>query len=397
MNDASTLLTIVVPTKNRPLTASALIQSLLAQPARDFEIVVQDCSEDDRLARALERFTGDERLGYQHSGRPVSMTENWNLAMARVRGEYTIFIGDDDGCSERIISAARWALAHDLDGVSWTLRSRYFWPDYPEASVAGFLLLSPCTATHDEIDPLAELAASSHGHGDRIGRLPRAYHGIIRTRCLHDLRKRSGEWFKGRTPDYYSAYALSGYARHSAHFDFPFSIIGSCGTSNTARAARLNFRRQPGEHHGEYASVEWPDILPDMRLMTSVLAESMISGLQSAGQSQLTANIDLAAIYADYFYAHPLQATRALPRFVRASQQLGRSTFSDLLKLGKRVPAVMRAVTQETLERRVRALLGWATLEPQVGAERRAAPTICEATRLHDSFYRSIADQRLPS
>ena len=81
------LLSIVVPTKNRPATLAYAVRAALALPSDDLELVVQDCSDDNRTQDAIAPFAADGRLRYEKSVGAPSMTDNWNLAFERVRGE----------------------------------------------------------------------------------------------------------------------------------------------------------------------------------------------------------------------------------------------------------------------------------------------------------------------
>jgi hypothetical protein len=386
------ILSVVVPTKNRAATAMPLLDSLLRLPADDLEVVVQDCSDDDELERAVTRFAADPRLAYRH-GPTVSMTQNWNAAMARVRGRFTIFVGDDDGCSERILAAARWAAESGIDWITWKRASTYYWPSWSVADCAGHLFVYAAKGTQERVDASAEVVAASHGYGERIFRLPIAYHGLVRTEAMRALHERTGAYFKGLTPDYYSAFALSGFVGAGIVIDLPLSIIGSSAGSNTARAAREGNRKTPVEHLDEYRDFERPNVLPDFRLISSLLAEAMMSGLQSANRRELIDNLDLPALYADHICDKPASIAPGLARFWRASRSLGRDQLRDFARLAVRVPTVARTLLRQELRRVVFTLMGRDPMSFRMTADRFAAADIVAAMRAHDDYYRDV---RLP-
>jgi glycosyltransferase involved in cell wall biosynthesis len=382
-----TLVSIVVPTKDRPATALALTQALLQLPGDQFEVLVQDCGAPEGLGPLLAPLATDSRLRYAHTGRAVSMTENWNAAMERVRGEYVTIVGDDDGVSRKLVDAARWAREQGFDAVAWDmLKVRFYWPDYPEQNLAGVLLTGEHTGAHTEVSPARELERAACGHGSILDyRLPRVYHGLVAFSSLRALRESTGAYFKGLTPDFYSAYALSGYVRATAHVDYPLSFLGHCRESNSARGQHVTHRLMPKEHLRAYDEVDFSGILPgDKDLSITVLAQSLIDGLVAAGRPELIGRIDLATIYAEYLVDKPLASPRALGRYVRSLRALKRDVVVETARLLWRTGLVCRA-----------RLRNWASPTGKLPRSRYAARTIAEAMAINDRLLETELAQRL--
>jgi hypothetical protein len=389
------LYSIIIPTKDRPRTASSLVQSILGWADGDTEIVVQDCGGDDSLGRRLAELGGD-RVRYEHGG-PASMSDNWNRAIPRARGEYVIIVGDDDGVCPMSLRAVRWAAKNDFDAITWWGRSRFFWPDYAEEKVAGLLIDQPVTGELTHLDLDAELRIAAAGWGERVGRLPHVYHGIARRRVLEAVRERTGRYFVGLTPDYYSMYAISGHLRSAVLIDYPFTIPGHCGASNTARVVKSSYRAVPAEHLQEFTResgpLDWTELLPEARLQTAMLCESMVSGLRAANREDLIPTLDLAAVYADYLYEFPAEAPATIRRYLRASRALDRSLPRDLGDLAYKLGATIK---QQTL-RRVRERLAPVGDSPWLtpGASVFRASDIGEAVTKHEVDRAQVA-ARLP-
>lgn len=70
--------------------------SVLAQPSPDLELVVSDNANTDETASVLAEFADDPRLRVIRRDTAVTVTENWNAALAASHGEYLLMIGDDD-------------------------------------------------------------------------------------------------------------------------------------------------------------------------------------------------------------------------------------------------------------------------------------------------------------
>src|ERR1039457_7023047 len=107
------LLSIIIPTKNRAGYAISTIRGILAWQIGDYELLVQENSNTEDLAVAL-RSVSDPRLRYYHCTRSIDVVENFTQAALNARGESLAFIGDDDGVTEDVVEAARWARAQEL-------------------------------------------------------------------------------------------------------------------------------------------------------------------------------------------------------------------------------------------------------------------------------------------
>lgn len=94
---AEPLVSVVLPTYNRPATLSRAMQSVLRQTCRDLElIVVDDCSPQDPEEAVLRVAEGDGRVRYvrrETNGGPAA-ARNTGLALAR--GRYVAFQDSDD-------------------------------------------------------------------------------------------------------------------------------------------------------------------------------------------------------------------------------------------------------------------------------------------------------------
>ncbi len=123
------LISVCIPTYNRPAELAALLEAVTAQEGDDFEIVISDdCSprfaaiesavnrsraRHPRIPHTLHR--NDRTIGYDANLR-------WLLGMAR--GEYCLFMGDDDLLLPGAIQQVRAAIRNHA-GIGVVLRSYY--------------------------------------------------------------------------------------------------------------------------------------------------------------------------------------------------------------------------------------------------------------------------------
>jgi glycosyltransferase involved in cell wall biosynthesis len=87
--------TFVVPVYNGGAYFGETLASLLAQTSREFRIVVLDNVSTDGSAELAESL-GDGRVEVVRATEHVSMTENWNRAVALVETEYFVLAHADD-------------------------------------------------------------------------------------------------------------------------------------------------------------------------------------------------------------------------------------------------------------------------------------------------------------
>lgn len=117
------LVSILLPTHNRPDYAELALRSAIAQTYQNIEIVVSDNS-DDELTR--ERFAPyvarDERIRY-HRIASCPALQNFQNCYARARGEYVNFLMDDDLFHPQKI-ATMMSVMLSQDGVGVVTSSR---------------------------------------------------------------------------------------------------------------------------------------------------------------------------------------------------------------------------------------------------------------------------------
>lgn len=111
MNNNLPLISVVVPTCDRPRTLIDSIESIIANdyPASRFEIIVVDQSSDSKTRDAVEKkFSQNKNLTYLHSTIKCS-SDSRNKGWQRAKGEIAAFTDDDawvDRCWLSALAAA---------------------------------------------------------------------------------------------------------------------------------------------------------------------------------------------------------------------------------------------------------------------------------------------------
>jgi glycosyltransferase involved in cell wall biosynthesis len=126
MSMTRTRVSVCMPTYNYARFLPAAIESVLSQKFSDFEfLIIDDCSGDD-TRRVVEGFAAkDDRIVFSVNERNIGMVENWNLCIARARGEYIKFLFGDDMLSHQNALGIMVARMDADDGISLVGSPRY--------------------------------------------------------------------------------------------------------------------------------------------------------------------------------------------------------------------------------------------------------------------------------
>ncbi|MHB1261334.1 MAG: glycosyltransferase family A protein [Thermoplasmatota archaeon] len=87
---------VLLPTRNGGAYLPHCIASILEQGYDDFELVISDNANTDATKEVLRGLADDPRVTVVGVDKPVSVTDNWNLALSAAQGEYLLMMGDDD-------------------------------------------------------------------------------------------------------------------------------------------------------------------------------------------------------------------------------------------------------------------------------------------------------------
>lgn len=98
VNKCSPRLTVVMPVFNRPKELVVMVDSILANTFRDFELIaIDDGSEAQTLALLKQYVEHDSRVILLHRAKsPKGAQTCRNIGLENARGEYIIFVDSDD-------------------------------------------------------------------------------------------------------------------------------------------------------------------------------------------------------------------------------------------------------------------------------------------------------------
>ncbi|ALC89198.1 hypothetical protein AM500_04895 [Bacillus sp. FJAT-18017] len=288
------LLSVVIPTKNREKYASATVKQILDINDDRIQVVIQDNSDTHVLSELLDNYSEDNRLKYNYTPGTVSFVENFNLAVSQADGEYLCIIGDDDGIVPQIIDVVMWAKKNNIDAIKPELNAVYFWPNSEALKNKldnGYLNISKITAKaelckpHIEIEKLLKQGAQQYLSLDMV----KLYHGIVKRDCLDEIKKVTGKYFGGLSPDIYMSVALSLTVNKMVKIDFPLTISGICNKSGSSDSAtgKHTGNLEDAPHFRGHSEYHWSELVPRFYSVETIWADSALAAIHDLNRIDL--------------------------------------------------------------------------------------------------------------
>lgn len=307
------LLSIVIPTKNRYSTLTNLVEKLLDWDSKDYEIIVQDNSDDNTVfKKILDNYKMDPRLKYFYNTQHVTVCQNAEDAIDNSTGEYVCFLGDDDGIIKQSLDIVKWMKKNEIDSLNCK-QGAYHWPEFRQKnygqkrSLAGMLVYHSHNGDLYSQDPVLGLNSLLENGCLSLNGITRVYHGIVSRNILNLLKKKTGTYFPGAIADMSSAIGLVFFAKKHYYLNFPLIISGASGASYAGKGAEKNnhtiFEHQPW--FAKETITEWSDRLPKRIVGQTVWPDTAINALKKVGRGDLISRLNYPIIYAEYLSQFP--------------------------------------------------------------------------------------------
>ena len=306
IDSKKTLLSIAIPTKNRHKTLLITLDNMLRRMDDSVEFVICDNS-DEELPSSLPLFL-DKRIKYFYSSKTMSIVDNTENALSHCTGEFVCFIGDDDFVSPYIINYLKEILHTNIDAVSY--QGGYYWwkdIDFNRKSYyeqAGAFWYPSATFEPRLIRADESLRALLSGGGLSVGLLPRLYHGIVRRFVLDNLKKTTGRYVHGASPDISLAVSLALLGVNTFYISTPLTIFGASKKSGggwTAENKHYGSIREQ-QHIPQYTKDNWSSFLPDVWSEHTIYPQSIIEVYDSFNKECI---INLDMLYASLYINEP--------------------------------------------------------------------------------------------
>lgn len=296
----SYILSIIIPTRNRNYYCFSAVKQILSLNLPNVQICVQDNSDNDELSSELIRL-GNSNVVYNYHPGVLSFVDNFSEAVSLACGEYICMIGDDDGILPNIVKYTKMAKEESYDAIIPELGMIYFWPSKKnivtdssngllQVSLKKSLQVTPVDSKH-ALKILLHNAVQNYTSLD----IPRLYHGLVKRDVLERIKKKTGKYFDGLTPDMYMATTLAIECKKTMRTSESFTISGICPTSGSADSAtgRHTGNLKDAPHFRGHDNYKWNTLIPTFYSVDTIWAETLLHALDSYKEVELIDKFNL--------------------------------------------------------------------------------------------------------
>ena len=375
------LLTICIPTANRPALARKTVKAILDTKIPGVEILILENSAAPELSAA--DFGNNPSVIISRSDRPISMPENWERGISQASGKYLAYFSDKDIVVPDALEQALTVLANKLPTVL-CYRKAVFQSEFQRIHHYQCRGGTQETAT-------APLLRSWYDHIRHIHSAPMIYNSFVSSDFVKDMRTRGGRFFIGTSPDVCSGMLIAAYLPAYLQLDLMVSVSFSGNWSNGLNAIRHGmpkefvkaFANDPFAHYG----------LPET-IASSVL-EVLLSLTEAHPKAFAGGRIDWKK-YVEVVYKEVSGTTRSVAEKRRELRRvLGpRSVVPAYYKLEKIGKLTARHVLPIDFFKKIAAFQGRVAKMAQRSPESLADETPRNIPPWDDDNYRFVSDAK---
>ncbi|MBW7972252.1 glycosyltransferase [Bradyrhizobium sp. BR 10289] len=271
------LLSIVVPTLDRPDTLRHALATMACQPTNaDCEFIVQNNGGNPDIAAMVEGLK-DARFKHFASDRVLTMTDNWEAALGHASGEYVTLIGDDDGLMPYACTTANDVLAGGkIDLLSWRACS-YHWPTYYHPAFRNRLLAEIDLAASVKRVSSRRALARIFAFQAHYSHLPMIYNSFVRRGIIDRMRATCGRYFIGLSPDVASGIANAALTDSFVRLSRPLGMSGisSYSTGHAMFFETTDLLETPRGAR-DFGAIDGEKQLPDLNALELFIARDML-------------------------------------------------------------------------------------------------------------------------
>src|SRR5450432_71829 len=234
---------ILIPTRQRPVTLAAALDSVVSQPFGDFEVVVMDNCGSPETAAVVDRFAAlSDKVRYHRSDRVLRMKDNWELGLSKCVGDFLFVLGDDDALMpDGMVLADQILRRVDVELLHWE-KYGYWWEDALDEAARGRLLVHG----GNEIQLMDCKQALADFYQWKVGyaALPCIYSSFVHRDVVRRVKEKTGGvYFAAGSPDMFTGIANAFVTEHAATSRRGLSLAGSSGNSTGS----AHYLRSKGE------------------------------------------------------------------------------------------------------------------------------------------------------
>lgn len=222
-------ISLIIPTRERAETLKFAIETALNQNLQTYEVIVSDNFSNDSTKEVFDSFS-DSRLKYFNTGERLSMTENFNFALSKAKGDYIIVIGDDDGVMPNGIDKLHEFISnHPSDLYVWP-RHAYIWPSDNTCPVIRRFSKN---CSPKKVNLRAKLRGMLKKGLLLNSLMPNTYHSATHRRVFDEVKNKTGKCYQTTNPDEFMLFTLPVFCEYFVNVGEVITVDGHSPKSNS--------------------------------------------------------------------------------------------------------------------------------------------------------------------
>lgn len=197
--ERSYLVTVAIPTRNRPEKLKHALRSCVAQHSPIFQYIAIDNASEPETALVCSQFAFDARFKYCRYDDHASINEQFSRCVRNANGKWIVIVGDDDALYPDFFSQLESLIQTNVDDIaliSWEL-GQYRWPCFNQNEANRLSVAGVAPRRPDHQPTRAGCTADFIGHVHKSGLKsiypsPGIYHRAIKLDLVHHLVAKHG-------------------------------------------------------------------------------------------------------------------------------------------------------------------------------------------------------------
>lgn len=208
-------ISIVLPTRDRPLLVGEVLKFIMKQTFTDYEVIVSDNGINASCYEQVAPYLQDKRFSYKKPQHPMDMCSHWDFAIEGVTGEYvTIFSEKFILRYDALQCLFDLAKTHSPDVITWQFDLFDITELTPNQVLGSYHpLVKPAVPVQYSAKIELEkrfafdfpVFARHNKSSDSYGKI---YSGCVKKQLLNKIKRDYGRVFHPVNPDFTSMFAI---------------------------------------------------------------------------------------------------------------------------------------------------------------------------------------------
>lgn len=242
---------ILIPTASRANLVRPALESTLGQTYRNFEVIIADSGIAEGVENLVKEIGANDVSVRYFRTPPGGPFIPWDFAVTQARGEYFVWLDDDNFLLPRALEQINQAAEKTNADIITGNHFYYYDENHPRHYLRNHLGILPWTNGENFFDPREALRSLytfvPRGPGNSLPRLHPS-ETFIKTRVAKSARERLGFVVFHHMPSAHPHPVILAFAKSAYYLDRPVVIVGRLGESMSqtwSTESRKRFEKKP--------------------------------------------------------------------------------------------------------------------------------------------------------